>query len=149
MKVAVCANGDSLESMADPRFGRCAYFVVVDTDTLESSAVQNPGAACAQGAGIQAAQVVSSLGVSAVVAGNFGPNAYQALSAAGIQVYTGMPGTVRQILEHLKTGTLPAVDAPTVAAHSGMNAPRGGVFGMGGNRGRGRGAGFGRGRGGR
>ncbi|HET6455467.1 MAG TPA: NifB/NifX family molybdenum-iron cluster-binding protein [Armatimonadota bacterium] len=140
MKVAVCSTGDTLDSQADPRFGRCRYFIAVDTDTLDFTAVQNPGVMSAQGAGIQAAQVVASLVVSAVVAGNFGPNAYQALSAAGVKVYTGNPGTVRQVVEQLKNGQLQEVASPTVAAHFGMGQGPGSGMGMGrGGGGRGRG----------
>jgi len=131
--------------------GRCAYCVIVDTGTFEASAVQNPGAMSAQGAGIQAAQLVSSLGVSTVIAGNLGPNAYQALSAAGIKVYSCAGETVRNAVNLLKAGALQEISAPTVAAHFGMNAPpgQGPGMGMGGGMGRGRGMGRGgRGRGG-
>lgn len=151
MKVAVCSTGNTLDAMVDPRFGRCAYFVIVDTETFDASAVQNPGAMSAQGAGIQAAQVLSSLGVSAVIAGNLGPNAYQALSAAGIKVYSCAGETVRNAVNLLKAGALQEISAPTVAAHFGMNAPpsQGPGMGMGGGMGLGRGMGRGgRGRGG-
>jgi predicted Fe-Mo cluster-binding NifX family protein len=148
MKVAVCSTGNTLESQADPRFGRCAYFIAVDTDTLDFTATQNPGIMSAQGAGIQAAQVVASLGVSAVVAGNFGPNAHQALSAAGVKVYTGNSGTVRQVVEQLKNGQLQEVAAPTVAAHFGMGGGQGPGSGMGRGGGMGGGGGMGRGGGG-
>ena len=127
MKVVVCSTGDALDSPVDPRFGRCANFVVVDTDTLETTAVPNPGVMVAQGAGIQAAQVVASLGVAAVIAGNYGPNAYQALSAAGLRVYTGATGRVRQAVEQLTSGGLQEVGAPTVAAHFGIGAAPGGT----------------------
>ncbi len=153
MKIAVCSSGNTLESLADPRFGRCAYFMIVDTETFEFSASQNPGVMSAQGAGIQAAQVVSSHGVSAVIAGNFGPNAYTALSAAGIHTYTGASGTVKNAVEQLKNGQLQEVVAPTVVAHSGMGAAPGQGLGQGQGMGRGagmgRGGGGGRGRGGR
>ena len=161
MKVAVCSMGNTLDSPIDPRFGRCAYFVIVDTDSMSFAALQNPGATMGSGAGIQAAQVVSSLGVSAVIAGNFGPNAFQALSAAGIAVYTGALGTVRDAVNQFNSGQLQEVSAPTVAAHFGMNAAPGQGFGqglgpgmgmgggMGRGRGMGRGGGGGRGRGGR
>ncbi|MCL6520608.1 MAG: NifB/NifX family molybdenum-iron cluster-binding protein [Armatimonadetes bacterium] len=151
MKVAVCSIGNTLDALVDPRFGRCAYFVIVDTETFDASAVQNPGAMSAQGAGIQAAQLVSSLGVSTVIAGNLGPNAYQALSAAGIKVYSCAGETVRNAVNLLKAGALQEISAPTVAAHFGMNAPpgQGPGMGMGGGMGRGRGMGRGgRGRGG-
>jgi predicted Fe-Mo cluster-binding NifX family protein len=151
MKVAVCSTGDTLDSPLDPRFGRCAGFVIVDTETFETGSAQNPGVQSAQGAGIQAAQVIASLGVSAVIAGNFGPNAFQALSAAGIKVYTGASGTVRDAVNQLNSGQLQEVSAPTVSAHFGMKAApdqgSGPGMGMGGGMGRGRGMGRGGGRG--
>ena len=151
MRVAVCSSGNTLESITDPRFGRCAYFAVVDTETFDFNAVQNPGALSAQGAGIQAAQVISSLEVSAVIAGNFGPNAFQALSAAGVHIYTGASGTVRQSVEQFNAEQLQEVASPTVADHFGMNVDSGQKstpgMGIGAGMGRGRGGGFGRGRG--
>jgi predicted Fe-Mo cluster-binding NifX family protein len=63
-----------------------------------------------------------------VITGNVGPNAFQALSAAGIEIVTGAFGTVREVVEKFKRGEFRKTDAPTVGGH----------FGMGG-RGRGRG----------
>jgi predicted Fe-Mo cluster-binding NifX family protein len=147
MKVAVCSTGDTLDSPTDPRFGRCACFVVVDTETFDATAVGNPGVRSAQGAGVQAAQVISSLGVSAVITGNVGPNAHQALSSAGIKVYQCAGETVRYAVDFCNAGALQEICAPTVAAHSGMNAAPGQGFGQGRGMGMGRGGGGGRGRG--
>ncbi|MCE5199597.1 MAG: NifB/NifX family molybdenum-iron cluster-binding protein [Armatimonadota bacterium] len=140
MKVAVCSTGDTLDSVLDPRFGRCAYFVVVDTETFDATAVENPGIMSAQGAGIQAAQVISSLGVSAVITGNLGPNAHQALSAAELNVYACQGETVRYAVDFFNAGALQEISAPTVAAHSGTSAATPGKGG-----GTGRGSGDGRG----
>jgi len=106
----------------------------------------------AQGAGIQAAQVISSLGVSAVITGNLGPNAHQALSAAGIQVYACAGETVRYAVNLFNAGSLQEITAPTVVAHFGMNAAAPGQGfgqgqGMGLGKGMGRGGGGGRGQG--
>ncbi len=101
MKVAVSASGVDLEAAVDPRFGRCPYYVVVDTDTMEFEAVQNSATGQASGAGIAAAQFVSQTGAQAVISGNIGPNAYQALSAGGIAIYTGASGSVREAVEAL------------------------------------------------
>jgi len=145
MRVAVCSSGDTLDSQLDPRFGRCPFFVLVDTETFEASAIENPGVVMAQGAGIQAAQLISSQGVSAIIAGNLGPNAHQALAAAGIKVYACAGETVRYAVDLFNAGSLTEISAPTVAAHSGMNpAPgQGPGMGMGGGMGRGRGMGRG------
>ncbi len=149
MKIAVAATGDNLEAQTDPRFGRCAYFVILDGDTMESEAVQNTAAAQGSGAGIAAAQLVANVGAEVVVAGNFGPNAHQALSAGGIQTYGGATGTVRQAIEAFTGGQLQPFGGPNVEAKSGMGQGPdvGGGRGMGGGGGMGGGMGMGRGMG--
>ena len=114
MKVAVSASGASLDSPVDPRFGRCPYFIIVDTETMKFEAIQNTSQYTPMGAGIQAAQTVASKGVEAVITGNVGPNAYQALTAAGITIITGAAGTVREAIERYKSGQLKAVSSPQI-----------------------------------
>ena len=41
MKVVVTAQGNSLDALVDPRFGRAAWFLVVDTDTLAVTVIDN------------------------------------------------------------------------------------------------------------
>lgn len=62
MKIAVSSAGPDLESQVDPRFGRAQYLLVVDTDTLEFEALQNPNVAVGGGAGIQTAQMIAAKG---------------------------------------------------------------------------------------
>lgn len=62
MKVCVSAATGSLEAQVDSRFGRCQYFVFVDSETLEFEAVRNTAASATGGAGIQAAQTVANHG---------------------------------------------------------------------------------------
>jgi len=127
MKICVTSQGDSLESEIDPRFGRCAYFMVVDTDTMEFEAIVNGSAGASGGAGIQAAQTVANLGVEVVLTGNVGPNAFSTLSAAGIDPIVGASGTVRQTVEKFKSGEMgDPTTRPTSAPHSGMGGTGGG-----------------------
>lgn len=132
MKIAICASGDNLDSPLDPRFGRCEYFVIVDSETMEFSAEPNPAKMALQGAGIQSAQLISEKGAEAVVAGNFGPNAHQTLSAAGIRGFVCSGGTVRDAARLLQDGKLQEVSSATVGSHFGM----GGGAGRGGGRNR-------------
>ena len=41
MKIAVTSQGEGMNARVDPRFGRARYFIVVDTETGESSTVDN------------------------------------------------------------------------------------------------------------
>lgn len=118
MKVAITAKETSIESPVDQRFGRARYLIVVDTDTDQIEVHDNEvNLNAVQGAGIQTAQNTSRLGVSAVITGHVGPNAFRTLSAAGITVYTGATGSVQEAVDKLKDGAMTPVDAADVEGH--------------------------------
>ena len=125
MKICVTAVSGSLDAQIDPRFGRCPCFVIVDSETMEFEAVPNIAVGSMSGAGIQAAQTVASKGARVVLTGNVGPNAFQALSAAGIKVVTGAIGNVEEVVEKYKRGELKETGSPTVRGHFGMRGGRG------------------------
>ena len=104
MKICVTSEGKTLDSKVDPRFGRCANFIIADTESGEFEALENANIKLQGGAGIQSAQMVASKGVKAVLTGNVGPNAQQTLSAAGIRICTGISGTVKDAVEAFKAG---------------------------------------------
>ncbi|MDI6639272.1 MAG: NifB/NifX family molybdenum-iron cluster-binding protein [Methanocellales archaeon] len=137
MKICVTAASGSLDAQVDPRFGRCQCFVIVDLDTMEFEAMPNTSIGAMSGAGIQAAQAVANKGVEVVITGNVGPNAFQTLSAAGINVITGAFGTVRDVIERYKSGQLQATPGATVGGRFGVGMGRGGGRGMGMGRGMG------------
>lgn len=119
MKIAVSAVAASLDSEVDPRFGRCQYFIIADTETLQFEAVENSSSAVSGGAGIAAAQLIAEKGVKAVLTGNCGPNAYRVLSASGIEVVTGVSGKVRDAIEAYRRGECRASPEPNVPGHFG------------------------------
>ena len=129
MKIAISSTGKDLDCQIDPRFGRCQYFIFVDPETMKFEVEENQGLAAMGGAGAQAAQGISQRGAKALITGNLGPNAATALSASGIKVYLVPTGTIKQVAEAYKSGTLKEVSGSTVPPH----------FGMGGGRGMGRG----------
>lgn len=120
MKICVTSEGNNLDSKVDPRFGRCRYFIFADTDTLEFEALDNPNIESMGGAGIQSAQLVAGKQVKAVLTGNVGPNAFQTLQAAGIEVFTNASGTIKEAIEKYKKGEFKAVSGPSVGSHSGI-----------------------------
>ena len=143
MKIAVSSSGNDLDSQVDPRFGRCAYFIIVETDDMGFEAFENGSIALGGGAGIQAAQFVASKGAKAVITGNVGPNAVQTLSAAGVETFVGQSGTVREAMERYTKGEINSTSTPNVADHYGMGSGAGMGRGMGMSGGRGMGRGMG------
>ena len=118
MRVAVTSQGPDLASAVDPRFGRAKFLVVVDTETGESATHDNTqNLNAVQGAGIQAAQNVVSLGVDAVATGNVGPKAFTALQAGNVKAYIGAAGSVGATVEQLKAGQLECAGKPNVEGH--------------------------------
>ena len=119
MKLCISSTKNDLEGAVDPRFGRCQYFLFVDTDTMDFEAVGNPAFVAGGGAGIQAAQLVVNKGSDVVITGNVGPNAFQALQAAGLKIVTGAQGAVRNVVEDFKGGAFGYAGAPSVESHHG------------------------------
>ena len=118
MKVAVTTSGKDLSAEVDPRFGRAAGYLIVDTETGEYEYVDNQqNMQAAQGAGVQAGQTVANIGVEAVLTGNCGPKAFMTLNAAGIKIYVGVSGTVAEAIEQLKAGKLQSTDGANVGGH--------------------------------
>jgi len=160
MKIAVTSTGPTLNDNVE-----APYFLIIDTDTMQLEAIENPNMALGGGAGIQSAQLMSEKGVTTVLTGNCGPNAFNVFGQAGIQVIVGVSGPVCNAVEQFKTGVLASASGPNVASHFGMNATpadpmstgqpilgpvgQGGGMGLGsgGGRGMGRGGGMGRGMG--
>jgi predicted Fe-Mo cluster-binding NifX family protein len=145
MKLAISSSGQDLSSQLDLRFGRCRYFLIINTDTMDFEVFDNTNAALGGGAGIQSAQLIAAKGAKALITGHCGPNAMQTLSAAGIQVYLGQAGTVQNLVDKYKNDQLTPATEANASAHAGM-----GGQGMGPGQGMGRGRGMGgRGMGGR
>mgnify|MGYP005838988801 CR=1 FL=1 len=131
MKIAISANGADLNAATSPVFGRCAYYILLDTETMAYEALPNSASGAAHGAGIGAAQSMLNHGVEAVISGNVGPNAFHVLQAANVAVYLSPEGTVAEAVEAFKAGKLQGVEAPTAGGP-------GGRMGRGGGGGRGR-----------
>lgn len=126
MKIAISATEPDIHALLDPRFGRGAYFVILDTESGAWESHPNAAVGASGGAGVQAAQFMASHGVRAVISGDFGPNAFTTLQAAGIQMFVARQGTVSEAVEQFTAGTLPAVNAATHGSkHSRAGGGRG------------------------
>jgi predicted Fe-Mo cluster-binding NifX family protein len=115
MKIAVTAKGTDLESQVDPRFGRAAYILIVDSETLDFEVLDNKENVNAlKGAGIQAARAVYDKGAKILLTGFCGPNAFKALQAAKIGVANDAAGSVRETVKAYLDGSLPLSEKANV-----------------------------------
>ncbi len=118
MKLAISVTEPTLDAAFDPRFGRAAFFCLVDSDSGTWTAYANPSLSAASGAGVQAAQFVATLGAKVVVSGAFGPKADATLGGAGIRRLLAPAHEGRRaadILAAFRAGELAeaATDGPT------------------------------------
>jgi len=120
MKICVTSVSDNLDAQVDQRFGRCQYFMIIDSDSMQFEPVPNMALASGSGAGIQAAQLIAHKKTSVLITGNVGPKAFQALSAAGIKIVTGASGKVREVVEKYREGLFSETKTPTVGEHFGI-----------------------------
>ena len=121
MKIAISSTGKDLNSRIDPSFGRCAYFIVVETEDMSFEACENENTALSGGVGIQSASFIVSKGVKALLTGNCGPKAMQTFTAGEVEVFAGQTGTVKDAVERYKNSNLRPSAQATVAEKSGLN----------------------------
>lgn len=121
MKIVISATGMDLDSPVDPRLGRAACLLIIDSDTgLLMEAIDNSqGRDAAQGAGIRVAALVADKGVGAILTGRVGPKAMPVVEKAGIQVVSDVNGTVREAVEKFRSGSCTQAGVSSVAAGGG------------------------------
>ena len=113
MKIAISSNNGAFNQPFSTRFGRCNYFVIIESETQTWEAISNPAAAAHGGAGTRAVQFLSDNEVQAVISGRYGPNAFSALKAAGLQVFQARKGTPEELLDAYLAGKLKPVHKVT------------------------------------
>ncbi|MBI9044209.1 MAG: NifB/NifX family molybdenum-iron cluster-binding protein [Anaerolineaceae bacterium] len=87
MKIAFSTQSDTSDAAADPKFGRAKWFCLFDTENQEKEFIANDAGSAKRGAGVQAGQLMAEKEVKAVVSGHFGPNAFEVLTAANIEMF--------------------------------------------------------------
>lgn len=104
MIIAVSSRSDAgLDSFVDPRFGRCAFYTIIEVDAGTIINVQShPNTVTTSFfvAGVQAIKMIVNIGVNTVITGKLGPKSFYGLRDAEIPAYSATPGIlVSQALE--------------------------------------------------
>jgi predicted Fe-Mo cluster-binding NifX family protein len=118
MRIGITSMEGTLEGAVDERFGRARKVIVYDTSTDTFEVAENSKQMnLAQGAGIQAAQNVVSLGVRSIISGHLGPKAFHVLQSAGVDAYSAESMTVAEAIRHYRSGTLKKLSGADVQGH--------------------------------
>ena len=118
MRIAISSTGKDLDANLDPRFGRAAYFIILDSETMEYKALDNsPNLNSPQGAGIQAGKAIADQCIDALITGHCGPKAFKVLQNAGVKILTGAGGRVADAIDQFKKGELGIASEADVEGH--------------------------------
>ena len=118
MRIAISSTGKDLDSNLDPRFGRAAYFIILDSETMDFKAVENTqNLSLPQGAGIQAGKKVTDHHVDALITGHCGPKAFKVLQSAGVKIALGANGKVTDAIDQFQNGELEIASEADVKGH--------------------------------
>lgn len=120
MKVIVSSTGPEMGSEVSRVFGRAEYYLLVDTGDMSAQPLKNPATGQSSGAGIRAAQFVLEQKPEALISSNVGPNAFEVLSAGGVECYSAPPGSVKSAVEAFEKGTLESLSSANAGSHSGI-----------------------------
>jgi predicted Fe-Mo cluster-binding NifX family protein len=108
MLIMISSDGKTLDSQPSLRFGRTPFFIKYNLEkdtweTFQNNAMEQRG-----GAGIKAAQMMLDHDITHILTGHLGPNAHQAISAAGIKMVTfdSVYNTVSDVVQAFKNNHL-------------------------------------------
>ena len=113
MNIIITAISDKLDKPFSPRFGRADYFILIDSATRAWEAFPNPAVNTRGGAGPQAVQFIAEKGAEVIISGRYGPSAFSALEAAGIQALIAHQGTVSEVFSQYLAGELESTTTAT------------------------------------
>ncbi len=117
MKIAISSPDGKADSEFSGRFGRCEYFILMQTDTDEWEKVKNPARGSRGGSGPQVVQFLANQGVDVIISGRYGPNAYTALQASAVEPYLAQSGTPLDLLGAFREGKLRKAAGPSGPGH--------------------------------
>jgi len=105
MRIAITAKGAGLGARLDPHFGRCRQLLLVDEDDRFDAWPREAGSESG-GQGIFLAKRLVEVGCDALITGVINPQAYDVLHEGGIDVYLAEVGSVIELVDLVRDGSL-------------------------------------------
>lgn len=100
MKIAIALEENKYESQVDKRFGRAAYFLIIDIETKKYKIVENEAKNEVSGAGLKVIRNLIAWKVDEIVAEEVGPKAVMLIKELEIPIYK--LGNINKVEEVLK-----------------------------------------------
>ncbi len=111
MKIAISTNGLTRDSLLEQRFGRCNYFQIYDTEDKSFKVIENHGFSASGGAGIASANQLIDRGISVIITGSLGPNAFEIIEEAKIQAYKCNSLSIDEVIEKYNNDELEEINS--------------------------------------
>lgn len=119
-KIALPAEGSSMDDLISEYFGRTRYFIVYDIEKKVFWPLSNPFYQETHAAGLRVGAMLVNKGVSAIVCKNIGPEPIKKFNDSGIKVYIGAQGTVADGIKQYENNQLILTTRPNVPTHYGL-----------------------------
>ena len=119
MKIVISATGKNIESKIDVTFGRCSFFLILDTKTNDVKALMNTTKDRPDKLGATAGQIVADQGIDAVITAEIGPLAFEVFEKYGIKIYRA-EGKINDAVQQLEEGKLPEITKATGPMYMGL-----------------------------
>ena len=104
MKTLITSTGGSINASFDKRYGRAAWFCILDEQNGKTEFFENENVNATGGAGTKAAEKTVELGAGKVISGDFGPKAKDLLEKFNVQMVIIEEDdlTIKDIVERIK-----------------------------------------------
>ncbi len=106
MKIAIPVDDKTVETSVCQSFGRTPYFLIYDTESKQSTFLDNTAAASQGGAGIKAAQAIVDNHADVLLTPRCGENAAEVIKAANISMYKTVNTTAMDNIDAFSSGKL-------------------------------------------
>lgn len=100
MLIAVSADGKDLSSAVSQKFDSCRWLLLVETDNMSVTTVENDGK------GEPLAQIIAASDCEAVITGSLTPEVFNIIANACVTRYNGSGLTAKEALDRMDKNNL-------------------------------------------
>ncbi|MBN2456598.1 MAG: hypothetical protein JXB29_08720 [Sedimentisphaerales bacterium] len=102
MKVAVPSDGPNMDANVAHRLSAAEYLLIIDVESGEFEALPESINLHQRGSGVRTIVTAVSKGANAILTGYCGPSIVSQLESSGVEILTGITGTVRGALDQYR-----------------------------------------------